>query len=346
VTVEQPAPETSTDTALHFRRLRSGQLDRDGEVLGARLLAAAGPATAGLAGVAVHAELLAPGDATLDVWFTERPVTTHQLGCVRYTTDGDWLHGSALLDAGLGEGGLEQAAYRVYSDLFAVLARHTSPHLLRLWNYLPGINDDGHGLEHYRHFNIGRQRAFIAAGRSAFEGSPAACALGTQGGPLRVYFLAGRKAPLAIENPRQVSAYHYPNQYGPRSPTFSRAALADVGAGRHALFISGTASIVGHASVHLGDVCRQTEETLLNINAVLEATARQADVWLPAEALTCTVYLRRRQDLAPVQQVLEQRLGSQSQAVRTAVYLLADICRADLLVEIEAHGFAVSGSGA
>ena len=324
------------ETLLQFgRMLPTEAAALPGLLLGARLLAAAPAEVVG----AVRASLLTPSAPTLDAWFTDGAITSHRLGCVHFATDGHWLHGSAELDPAATAGGLEQAALRTYTDLFAALAQHHSPHLLRVWNYVPGINDHGDGLEHYRHFNVGRQRAFIDAGRSAFEGSPAACALGAQGGPLRVFFLAGPNAPLAIENPRQVSAYHYPDQYGPRSPTFSRAALADVGGGRQTLFISGTASIRGHTSVHVGDVRLQTEETLLNIAAVLDAAQQQAQVALPAEALTCTVYLRHRADLPVVMEVLTQRLGAHSHAVQTVVALQADICRADLLVEIEAHGF-------
>jgi chorismate lyase / 3-hydroxybenzoate synthase len=336
------------DTPLHFRRLPLGEVATLAEsLLGARLLAPSGaplmPAS-GAAVQAVHAELLAPAAPTLDAWLTPGSVMAHQHGCVHIATDGHWLHGSAELDPAATEGGLAQVAWRIYTDLFSALARHGSSHLLRLWNYVPGINDHGDGLEHYRHFNVGRQRAFIDAGRSAFEGSPAACAVGTAGGPLQVFFLAGAVAPLAIENPRQVSAYHYPAQYGPRSPTFSRAAVADVGGGRQALFISGTASIQGHASVHLGDVRRQTEETLLNIAAVLEAAQPRLRATLPAEALSCTVYLRHCEDLATVLEVMQQRLGPHSHAVQTVVALQADICRADLLVEIEAHGVVPSMS--
>jgi enamine deaminase RidA (YjgF/YER057c/UK114 family) len=200
-------------------------------------------------------------------------------------------------------------------------------------------------VERYRLFNLGRQRAFIAARRSAFEGAPAACALGTRGGPLTVHFLAGRSPTRPVENPRQVSAYHYPRGYGPRSPTFSRAALADLGAHREGLFISGTASIVGHESRHAGDVRRQTVETLANIAAVLQASAAVSRARHVAEALDYTVYVRRAADLAAVQAVIEGHFGAASQAVQRAIYLRADICRPDLLVEIEAHGSAETGAG-
>ena len=279
--------------------------------------------------------VLAPTGAALDVWFDDEPTQRH--GCVRYCVDGDWLHGCAeVVDTQAG--GLQAAAHQAYTDLFDLLADSASPHLLRLWNYFPGINADGGGTERYRQFNAGRQQAFIEARRSAFEGSPAACALGTSAGPLRVYFLAGRTPPIAIENPRQVSAYRYPDAYGLRSPTFSRAALADLGAGRTALFISGTASIVGHTTVHVGDVRRQTEESLVNIAAVCEVAAQRAGLPFPAAALTYTVYVRRPDDLPVVREVVEAAVGADSPAARGAIYLQADICRADLLVEIEAHG--------
>ncbi|WP_416136133.1 Rid family hydrolase [Aquabacterium sp. A7-Y] len=179
----------------------------------------------------------------------------------------------------------------------------------------------------------------MAARRSAFDGSPAACALGTEGGMLTVHFLAGRRPPRAVENPRQVSAYHYPKEYGPRSPTFSRAAVAELGPGREALFISGTASIVGHATLHHGDVRRQTEETMANIEAVLRAAAphsRAPDAHR-IDALDYTVYVRDSRDLDAVQQTFERFIGPRSAGAREAIYLRADICRADLLVEIEAQ---------
>jgi chorismate lyase/3-hydroxybenzoate synthase len=319
---------------LVFRRVRLSQ-------------GAASPATLGGRRVgdgegALHAALLAPAGDVLDAWIGRAPTETHRHGSVRYTTDGDWLHGIAEIDDRVD--GLQAAARRAYTDLFEVLAAQRCPNLLRLWNYLADINLEADGSERYRQFNAGRQQAFIEARRSAFEGAPAACALGMRGGPLRVHFLAGRRPPLAIENPRQVSAYRYPDAYGPRSPTFSRAALADVGGGRQALFISGTASIVGHATVHVGNVRRQTEETLLNIAAVRQAASKRAGVACAADALVYTVYVRRAEDLAVVREVFESAVGADTAAALDAVYLQADICRAELLVEIEAHGFVHGGS--
>ena len=319
--------------ALLFRRLRSP--------VESALPAALGGRWVGAGAGALHAALLAPEGAVFDAWLGNAPADEQRHGCVRYATDGDWLHGVAEVDDHAI--GLQAAAHRAYTDLFEVLGASRCSNLLRLWNYLADINRESDGSERYRQFNVGRQQAFIEAHRSAFDGAPAACALGTREGPLRVYFLAGRTPPLAIENPRQVSAYRYPDAYGPRSPSFSRAALVDAGGGRDALFISGTASIVGHASVHVGDVRCQTEESLLNLATVRQVAAERGGVAFPADALSYTVYLRRADDLALVRAVFENAVGADSRAARDCVYLQAAICRADLLVEIEAHGFVRRG---
>ena len=97
-------------------------------------------------------------------------------------------------------------------------------HLLRVWNYVPQINFDVNGTERYWQFNSGRREALIALGREVTGGVPAACALGSVAGPLTIYFLASRAQPTLFENPRQISAFDYPSQYGPR-PVFSRASM-------------------------------------------------------------------------------------------------------------------------
>ncbi len=285
--------------------------------------------------------LLHPAHEVVESWLVDAPVHSAVDGGICYSTDGKLLFGSVTIDESLIDGGLTAATAQVYTALFDLLKRSGCPHLLRAWNYMARINEPSNGLERYRQFNIGRQQAFLAAGRSAFAGSPAACALGSLRGPLTVHFLAGQCEPRAVENPRQVSAYHYPAEYGPRTPTFSRGALADVGGSAEALFISGTASIVGHASLHVGDVRRQTEETLANIDALVGSAVKQSA--LPqgdehrTDRLDCTVYVRHAADLDAVRQTFERCVGPQSIAARHAVYLRADICRNDLLVEVEAH---------
>ena len=160
--------------------------------------------------------------------------------------------------------------------------------------------------------------------------------MGLRDGPLQVGVLAGRVAPLAFENPRQISAYRYPPEYGARTPSFSRAALAAIGGARQALFISGTASIVGEQSLHPGDVTRQTEETLRNLQAVLDAAMTQCSAHFTLADLQCTVYLRHPADAERVLALLAQAMPG----ALPPRCVQADICRSELLVEIEAQAFA------
>ena len=289
----------------------------------------------------VNARVLSPNGAMADVWHLTAPhIESGTTGIARWRTDGHWLLGAIDLDEAAEKQGLTELARRAYSDLFKTLDQAGTPHLQRIWNYLPQINADGGGLERYRQFNAGRQEAFLEAGRAAFEGAPAACALGIHQGALSIRFLAGKQAPLPVENPRQVSAYRYPETYGPRSPTFSRAALSDIGDGNIALFISGTASIVGHETVHHGDVREQTRDTLRTLQAVITAANERGTAKVALAELDCVVYVRHPSDTEAVRGIIESTLGADAPMARHAVYLEADICRSDLLVEIEAHTVA------
>lgn len=312
----------------------------------------------------VDAQVLSERGAMADVWHAGESIDSGATGSARWRSNGDWLLGAIDLSEATDKAAdeaLSDLSYRAYSDLFKALDEAGTPHLLRVWNYLPRINgfndsDDsdagqgaggtaGTGLERYRQFNFGRQQAFIDAARPAFDGAPAACALGIRQGALSIRFLAGRKAPVPVENPRQVSAYRYPPTYGPRAPTFSRAALAEMGGGDVALFISGTASIIGHETVHPGDVREQTRETLRNLAAVVDAANTAAhDLEAPHDAarfsvpaLDCVIYVRHIADVAAIHEVIDEVLGAGSHLATHAVVLEADICRSDLLVEIEAH---------
>lgn len=276
--------------------------------------------------------------AVVELWAGAAPATTQQVGDVTSRHDGELLFGAVAAPLGRTDDALGAAAYSAYRSMLETLRATGYSHLLRVWNSIPDINVDDAGLERYRHFNLQRFRAFEEAKLPTHAGAPAATALGTWGGPLVLHFLATRTPPRAIENPRQVSAYHYPASFGPRAPNFSRAALwRGADAEQDVLFISGTASIVGHDSVHRGDVAAQTRETLANLEAVC-AQARRAGVrgTLDLKKLALKVYMRHAQDLGAVW----AELGAHGLDADAALYLQADICRAELLVEVEAVGAA------
>ena len=148
-----------------------------------------------------------------------------------------------------------------------------------------------------------------------------------------MWFLAARVGGMQIENPRQLSAYRYPERYGPRSPSFARATLVR-GAQDDALLISGTASIVGHLSMHTGDddesVRRQVQESLTNIEVLVHEARKAGARALDMRHGQYKIYVRYARHAALVREALAPVLGG-----LPVVYLQADICRASLNVEIE-----------
>jgi chorismate lyase / 3-hydroxybenzoate synthase len=299
---------------------------------------------------------LGVADDLCEVWRVAGPSIQLSNGATRrsqvhYRYCDDLLFGSITIDERLLESGsalnggtdevdvdasaLLRATEIAYQEIFGVLEETEHRHLIRVWNYLPEINREAGGDERYRHFNSARLLAFRNSGRATVGTVPAASALGSPAGsPISIYFLAARQPPTMIENPRQTSAYHYPPKFGRHSPIFSRACLLSESTGTN-LFVSGTSSIVGHDTIHHGDVAAQTRETIANINALLEEANRVVgSARYSLDGLKFKVYVRQPSDFSAIEGALTGSLPSST----PIVYLQADVCREDLLVEIEATG--------
>jgi len=284
---------------------------------------------------------LVTADGVCEVWRADGPKSSGRIGAVQYRASEQLLYGCISVPECIGLNGgsdnehspLELVTIGAYTDIFAALDALAYPQLVRIWNYVPSINEDAVGGERYWQFNKARQESFLSKRLPIVDTVPAGSALGTPtGSPLVIYFLASRVAMRAVENPRQVSAYHYPSQYGPKSPTFSRAALLTEPAGG-TLLVSGTASIIGHESVHTDDVAAQTRETIANINALItEANRLSRDPRYATDMLAYKVYVRNPQHLPTIAAELRAAIGQRV----TVTYLHADVCRRELLVEIEA----------
>jgi chorismate lyase/3-hydroxybenzoate synthase len=295
--------------------------------------------------------LLADDQGFCELWrTTEQPLELGARGPVRYRRGTSLLFGyirgsedelSIPFRPGVSAPPLQRAAETAYRKIFECLEALGFPAVARFWNYFPKINRVTHGIERYRQFNIGRQNAFLAWGRTVIDAAPPACALGCSAERcLSVAFLATNHEVASIGNPRQVDAFHYPQRYGPRSPTFSRAGLLEL-EGQKSLFVSGTSSIVGHETLHIGDAAAQTRETLSNIEAVVAAANQVAGRHsFDMSELRYNAYVRRPGDLRLVRSQIASKIGTDAQVT----YLQADICRADLLVEVEAFGEDICAS--
>jgi chorismate lyase/3-hydroxybenzoate synthase len=215
-------------------------------------------------------------------------------------------------------GDLSAAVTSAYNRLLAAGLRHP----VRFWNFLPGINEPVDDRQsRYMAFNAGRLAAFNdrPVARAA-----TASAVGHWGRDLWVHCLSSDAPATPVDNPRQVQPHRYSARYGPRPPSFARAARL----GR-SLFVGGTASVLGEDSVH-DDLDGQVGETLTNLDAVL-AEAGQAFAWGELRA-----YYVPSVDSTHLRHLLP--------AAWRVEMVCADLCRPELLVEIE--GLAELSEGA
>lgn len=271
-------------------------------------------------------------EPTLEVWRVDGPVQSGFEGPLRWATDGKLQFGSIAVDEAEA-GGIEPAAEFAYRQLMEWTARSGFEGLLRIWNYADALTTGEGDCERYRLFNLGRARGID--GR--LERFPAGTAIGRCDGNrvLEVHWIASRAHGHPVENPRQVSAFHYPRQYGPQSPSFSRATVPAEPA--LPLFVSGTASVLGHESAHPGNLEAQLDEVLRNLASLIgsaRATRPELEASLGAHSLL-KVYVRDCEDLARVECALAIRLPASAR--RRIVH--GEICRSELLVEIDLlHG--------
>ncbi|MGM0658255.1 MAG: pteridine-dependent deoxygenase [Pseudomonadota bacterium] len=221
----------------------------------------------------------------------------------------------------------------LYRRLIRTLGESRFGYPLRLWNYFPAINAGEGDRERYRRFCIGRGKALEAAGLSDAQ-MCAATAIGGGQQVMQLVALAGVAPGISIENPRQVSAWNYPRRYGPRQPAFARATGIALEDGKAGLLVSGTASVIGHATAHPGDALAQTDEAASNLDALLTNAAgvmNRPGLAAFGEHSLARVYVRNPEDWPAI----ERRLRKRWPSLRLCA-LRGDICRSDLLVEIEA----------
>jgi chorismate lyase/3-hydroxybenzoate synthase len=259
----------------------------------------------------------------VEVWRSPNPVTCGRADDLRWSTDGEHLFFAIEVDEAA-YAGITGATEHAYQRINAFVAASATPYVLRLWNYLDAINLGDGDAERYRLFCDGRARGMLGIAQPRY---PAASAIGRQDGRriLQVYGLAARLSGTAIENPRQVSAWRYPRQYGPTAPTFARGMLV----APTQLLISGTAAVVGHASRHTDDVIAQLDETLANLDSLLRQ-AGTADARFGTTSCL-KVYLRDPANAA----LVERALRKHAPDLGSVLLLAGDICRAELLVEID-----------
>jgi enamine deaminase RidA (YjgF/YER057c/UK114 family) len=276
--------------------------------------------------VALEAAVLAGGRATVE---------RRTVDGLRYTVvtgeDARQVHGGSASERGMDTAARAKEAF---AGMEAVLDRErlTYGDVVRQWNYIERMLDvRAAGRQGYQAFNDVRTLAY---GRSEFPfGYPAATGIGQAAGGVVLQFIALDTRPdvrvVPLSNPRQVDAHHYSSCVlvgealdelpGKSPPKFERAKLVARG-DRRVLFVSGTAAILGEESVGASDVAAQTETTIENI----------AELVGGAGLSHLRAYVKRAEDIPVVRRVCEAAYGP-----IPALYVRADVCRDELLVELE-----------
>lgn len=264
-----------------------------------------------------------------------------------------WVHCAQVVPPA-GGAGVYAAATNAFQQIGRLLGgvNVRVDQVIRTWLYLGGIVENEGPTQRYQELNRARTDFYrdvpFLAGHLP-EGCrgpvyPASTGIGVDGRGVIVSALAlatERKDIVAVplENPRQTAAYEYDACYGPNSPKFSRAMALSCGSFA-TIFVSGTASIMHSETRHVGDAAAQTEETLQNIAALIseENLSRNG---LPGSGTSLKslglvrVYVKRREDYAKTRAICERYMGE-----LPAIYAVADVCRPELLVEIEAVAFS------
>ena len=322
----EPHLHSSGSFLCQYRNSAAEELLRDETVIA--VISSGDRSSAGADPRHLHYVLPPLGPSSVhEVWYAPGRVAAGRDGFLRWSSCEELLFAAIEIDEG-DHTSLKTASHHAYVQLLDFSERRGYPAIVRVWNYLPRINQGSGDEERYRQFCLGRQQAFNER-RYKASAYPSACAVGHNGHRTIIYLRAARAPIKHIENPRQESAYHYPRQYGPASPSFARATQVDWRRGRQ-IFISGTASIVGHESRCPHDLAGQLQVTLENLDILLHESARvsQSDN-LPAMDLL-KVYVRHPLHFAPVQRAICDRFPGVP-----AVYLQGDICREELLVEVD-----------
>jgi enamine deaminase RidA (YjgF/YER057c/UK114 family) len=225
-------------------------------------------------------------------------------------------------------------------------------HVVRQWNYIENITGAAHlenGLkQNYQVFNDVRGLYYDTS--EFIHGYPAATGIGMNYGGVVLEFIAaestGAITVMPIQNSFQVDAHQYSDSVlvgeaikditRKSPPKFERAKLlSKKESNTYFIYISGTAAIRGEKTVGENDVEMQTKVTIENIsNLVSPGNLERHGARVCSEAHPPSyfrVYVKKEADLPKVKKICTPFFKE-----APGEYLISDICRDDLLVEIEA----------
>lgn len=216
--------------------------------------------------------------------------------------------------------------------------------IVRQWNYIGNITGFRNSKQNYQEFNDIRSKFYA---KVIWEnGYPAATGIGASFEGLVISCIAFQrnnnrmKSVLPIDNPLQTAAPIYSNEVlisnhldNIRStPKFERAKMI-ITHKKGCLFLSGTAAIRGEKSMNKLSAKLQTQQTVENIQYLLSENnlCTSGCPNIPLKLQQLRVYIKNKEDYAVVWSIMEA-----TYPLMPVTYTVADVCRDELLVEVEA----------
>lgn len=221
--------------------------------------------------------------------------------------------------------------------------------IVRQWNYIENIviveSKEGTERQNYQIFNDIRSIYYETADFKL--GYPSATGIGMKNGGIIIDFIAMENSKsvsiIPLKNPKQVDAHKYSqNQLvgdalkevsQKTTPKFERGKAVSID-NYHMIYISGTAAILGEDTIPEDNVERQTVITIENIQELISIEnlrnhGVKGDLH-PKSISYLRVYVKNKEKIPAVKMICEQYFPHVP-----SLYLVADVCRDNLLVELE-----------
>lgn len=245
---------------------------------------------------------------------------------------------------------IEQQSKEVFKKVAKVLKKEDLDisDIVRQWNYIERITEYDGDYQNYQCLNDARTH-FYLKDKKWKTGYPAATGIGTMFGGIIIDFDAVKTKSekelfiTKLDNKLQVPAHVYSQEVllgtedeklkEKTTPKFERGKTLVYGNSAIS-YVSGTAAIRGEESLETMDIIRQTTVTMENIDFLislenLKEYGVKANLGKPSYK-TLRVYLKNKADLYKVQKYMDEKYPRIHKC-----YLKADVCREELLIEIE-----------
>lgn len=276
--------------------------------------------------------------------FGGTPYITIVAGGVKYL----FIGGLRAISPGLG---VREQADEIFDRLDQILNIEGMPisSIVRQWNYIENILAIKNGRQHYQEFNDSRSQFY---NKTTFvNGYPAATGVGASCAGVIVdldalHPLRHDVRVVSLNNSMQVPAHGYSASVLPgendwetgrkSTPKFERGKVI-VDGNKGYIYISGTAAIRGEKSINGASLEEQTRTTLENIQYLIsDENLAKAGIYDVESVRFCSlrIYLKENHFYDQVKKIVEELFCG-----LPAVYLKGDVCRHELLVEIEGFAF-------